>query len=389
MTRATAALATREHDATVPNRMVEIVAAFTPNWFTVTMGTGVLALNLNQFPLALPGLHSLAVALWLVNIALFMLFSLLYAARFAFFFDGARRVFGHPVVSMFFGAIPMGLATIINGFLAFGEPLLGATAISIAQALWWLDVALSLASGLLIPYLMVTRQEHRLETMTAVWLLPVVAAEVAAASGALLAAHLPSSDAFLVVILSYTLWAYSVPLAMSILVLLFLRLVLHKLPEREMGVSAWLSLGPIGTASLGLLMLGTAAPAIFTARELGGVGQVAYGIGLIGGLMFWGYGVWWLGLAMLKTVRYLREGLPFNLGWWGFTFPLGVYTLATLALARITQLEVFAVIGGVLALCLAALWVMVAVRTVRGAWRGALFVAPCLQPEAASLARAG
>ena len=191
------------------------------------------------------------------------------------------------------------------------------------------------------------------------------------------------------VILSYTLWAYSVPLAMSILVLLFLRLVLHKLPEREMGVSAWLSLGPIGTASLGLLLLGTAAPAIFTARGLGGVGQVAYGIGLIGGLMFWGYGVWWLGLAMLKTVRYLREGLPFNLGWWGFTFPLGVYTLATLALARLTQLEVFAVIGGVLALSLAALWVMVAVRTVRGAWRGALFVAPCLQPEAASLARAG
>ncbi|MGH9806236.1 MAG: C4-dicarboxylate ABC transporter, partial [Terriglobia bacterium] len=71
MTRATTALAIREHDATVPNRLVEIVAAFTPNWFTVTMGTGVLALNLNQFPLALPGLHSLAVALWLVNIALF------------------------------------------------------------------------------------------------------------------------------------------------------------------------------------------------------------------------------------------------------------------------------------------------------------------------------
>ncbi len=389
MTRVNAALATREHNATAPNRLVEIVSAFAPNWFTVTMGTGVLALNLNQFPIALPALHNLAVALWLVNIALFTLFSLLYAARFAFFFDGARRVFGHPVVSMFFGAIPMGLATIINGFLAFGPALLGATAISIAHALWWPDVALSLASGLLIPYLMVTRQEHRLETMTAVWLLPVVAAEVAAASGALLATHLPNSDAFVVVILSYALWAYSVPLAMSILVLLFLRLVLHKLPEREMGVSAWLSLGPIGTASLGLLLLGTAAPAIFTAHGLGGLGQVAYGIGLIGGLMFWGYGVWWLGLAMLKTIRYLREGLPFNLGWWGFTFPLGVYTLATLALARLTQLEMFAVIGGVLALNLAALWAMVAVRTIRGAWHGALFVAPCLQPDAASLARAG
>jgi C4-dicarboxylate transporter/malic acid transport protein len=340
------------------------VSAFTPNWFTVTMGTGVLALTLNQFPIPLPGLHS---------IALFTLFSLIFAARFLLFFDEARGVFAHPVISMFFGAIPMGLATIIIGFLAFGEPLFGAIAVSFAHDLWWLDVLLSVVSGLLIPYLMVTRQEHRLETMTAVWLLPVVAAEVAAASGALLATHLSAQDAFAIVILSYVLWAYSVPLAMSILVLLFLRLVLHKLPEREMGVSAWLALGPIGTGSLGLLLLGDGAPAIFAAH---GIGDVAYGVGLIGGLMLWGYGVWWLLLALLKTIRYIREGLPFNLGWWGFTFPLGVYTLATLALARLTQLAAFTVIGGVLALCLAVLWVIVASGTVRGAWHGSLFHTP-------------
>jgi hypothetical protein len=38
----------------------EIVRNFTPNWFTVTMGTGVLALTLNQFPLAVPGLRAIA-----------------------------------------------------------------------------------------------------------------------------------------------------------------------------------------------------------------------------------------------------------------------------------------------------------------------------------------
>src|SRR3984957_2450340 len=95
----------------------EIVRQFTPNWFTVTMGTGVLALALNQFPVAIPGLSGIAVALWLLNIALFVLFSFLYASRWVFFFDGARRIFGHSVVSMFLGAIPMGLATIVNGFL--------------------------------------------------------------------------------------------------------------------------------------------------------------------------------------------------------------------------------------------------------------------------------
>jgi tellurite resistance protein TehA-like permease len=63
-----------------------------------------------------------------------------------------------------------------------------------------------------------------------------------------------------------------------------------------------------------------------------------------------------------------------------FTFPLGVYSLATLALAHATHLAFFTVAGGVLIVCLVAFWVIVATRTVHGAWRGYLFVAPCLRP---------
>ena len=162
----------------------ELVRQFTPNWFTATMGTGILALALNQLPFALPGLREVALGLWLFDIVLFVLFAALYLARWIFFFDGARRIFGHSVMSMFFGAIPMGLATIINGFLAFGPSVFGHASFPIAQALWWVDAALSVASGLCIPFLMFTSQEHTIEKMTAVWLLPVVAAEVAAASAA-------------------------------------------------------------------------------------------------------------------------------------------------------------------------------------------------------------
>jgi C4-dicarboxylate transporter/malic acid transport protein len=357
----------------------EIVRNFTPNWFTVTMGTGALALTLNQFPLAVPGLRAVATALWLANIALFALFSVLYAARWVLFPREAALVFRHPVMSMFFGAIPMGLVTIINGFLAFGPDVVGAgPAVSIARGLWYADAAMSVVCGVAIPYFMFTRQEHSIEKLTAVWLLPIVASEVAAASGGLLAPHLAAPEGFLVLMLSYILWACSVPLAMSVLVLLFLRLALHKLPERDMGVSAWLALGPIGTGALGLVVLGVAAPKIFAANGLGAVGEVAFGLGVIGGLILWGYGVWWLSLAVLKTAHYLRGGLPFNLGWWGFTFPLAVYTLSTLALARVTGLSLFSIAGGGLTVCLAIFWVVVAARTAQGAWSTALFVAPCL-----------
>jgi tellurite resistance protein TehA-like permease len=160
----------------------EVVRQFTPNWFTVTMGTGILSLALNQFPLHIPGLHEIAVALWLLNIVLFPVFLALYTARWILFAAEARRIFSHSVVSMFFGAIPMGLAIIINGCLVYGVPLCGRQMVNVARTLWWVDVILSVFCGVVVPFVMFTQQEHALNRMTAIWLLPIVAAEVSIGS---------------------------------------------------------------------------------------------------------------------------------------------------------------------------------------------------------------
>ncbi|WP_047337530.1 MULTISPECIES: TDT family transporter [Pseudomonas] len=358
---------------------LEAIRQFTPNWFAATMGTGVLALALAQWPAEVAGLHQVAEGFWWLTIALFLLFTAMYTARWVLFFDEARRIFGHSTVSMFFGTIPMGLATIINGLLVFGMPRWGDAVVEVAQLLWWLDVAMSLACGILIPYMMFTRQEHSIDQMTAVWLLPVVAAEVAAASGGLLAPHLQDAHGQLVMLsTSYVLWAFSLPVAFSILTILLLRMALHKLPHESMAASSWLALGPIGTGALGMLVLGADAPAIFAANGLPGVGEIAAGLGLVAGLTLWGFGLWWMLMAVLITRRYLREGIPFNLGWWGFTFPLGVYSLATLKLGSTLHLGFFSVFGAVLVAALAVMWLIVAKRTVQGAYKGELFVSPCI-----------
>ncbi|KIQ57103.1 MULTISPECIES: TDT family transporter [Pseudomonas] len=360
-------------------RPLEAIRQFTPNWFAVTMGTGVLALALAQWPGSVPALRVVGEGLWVFNTLLFILFAGLYAARWLLFFDEARRIFGHSTVSMFFGTIPMGLATLINGLLVFGLPRWGDAVVPLAQALWWVDVAMSLACGVLIPFLMFTRQEHRIDQMTAVWLLPVVAAEVAAASGGLLAPHLADAHAQLIMLItSYVLWAFSLPVAFSILTILLLRMALHKLPHENMAASSWLALGPIGTGALGMLLLGGEAPLIFAANGLPGVGEIAAGLGLVAGITLWGLGFWWMLMALLITARYLREGIPFNLGWWGFTFPLGVYALTTLKLADLLGLGFFDVFGSVLVVLLALMWLIVGRRTVMGAWHGELFVSPCI-----------
>ncbi|KPX18934.1 Uncharacterized protein ALO71_02296 [Pseudomonas amygdali pv. dendropanacis] len=364
----------------------EAIRQFTPNWFAATMGTGILALALGQLPFAAQWPKALGEALWFFNIVLFCLFTLMYASRWVLFFDEAKQIFGHSTVSMFFGTIPMGLATIINGFLLYGLPRWGDGVVALAEVLWWIDVAMALACGVLIPYMMFTRQQHSIDQMTAVWLLPVVAAEVAAASGGLLAPHLADASAqFTMLITSYVLWAYSVPVALSILVILLLRMALHKLPHESMAASSWLSLGPIGTGALGMLVLGKDAPAIFAAHGMASIGVVAEGIGLIGGVLFWGLGLWWMVLALLITGRYFRVGIPFNLGWWGFTFPLGVYAVTTLKLGSMLHLTFFSFFGVALVLMLTVMWMIVAAKTLAGAYRGNLFVSPCI----ASLNKAG
>jgi tellurite resistance protein TehA-like permease len=55
-----------------------------------------------------------------------------------------------------------------------------------------------------------------------------------------------------------------------------------------------------------------------------------------------------------------------------------VYAVATFRLGTAFHLEVFGTIGTLLTLVLVATWVLVAVRTVAGAWDGRLFHSPCI-----------
>ncbi|MFX5926170.1 C4-dicarboxylate ABC transporter, partial [Acinetobacter baumannii] len=66
--------------------------------------------------------------------------------------------------------------------------------------------------------------------------------------------------------------------------------------------------------------------------------NVFQALGVVGSLVLLGFGLWWLGLAILTTLRHAKTGIPFNLGWWGLTFPLGVFILALFNLGH--QVEI-------------------------------------------------
>lgn len=351
------------------------VQGFAPNWFAITMGTGVMAQLLAELGSSHPLFFTLATALWLANIGLFVLFSLLYLIHCWRFPIQARQLLSHPQMSLFLSTIPMGLATIINGCLLFGLPLWGETALSWATHLWFFDTFLAVLCGVALPLLMFIRQSHHLDGMSGLWLLPVVAAEVAAASGWSLAPHLLDRQLQQqIVIYSMLLWACSVPVAFCILTILLLRLALHKLPPASMAASIWLAVGPIGTGALGMLLLSSDSMTVMQHGQFAHYSNAVAAIGWLLGIVLWGAGSWWLLIALGTTFYYLKRGIPFNLGWWAYVFPLGVFTLATFKLAAMIAIPFFSAIATLLLGLLSVIWLTVMLKTLSAAWSGRFYI---------------
>jgi tellurite resistance protein TehA-like permease len=188
-----------------------------------------------------------------------------------------------------------------------------------------------------------------LDKMTAAWLLPIVAPIVAAATGAVVAGILPPHHALWTIITSYILWGIGVPTAMIILVIYFQRLTTISLPPIEVAVSVFLPLGPLGQGGYGIMKLGKLALTIFPqthtlSENTTNAGEVLYVMGWLIATIMWGFALVWLSFALMSVTR---QRFPFNMGWWGFTFPLGVFTSSTLQMGKELPSRFFDVFGTV------------------------------------------
>jgi tellurite resistance protein TehA-like permease len=181
-----------------------------------------------------------------------------------------------------------------------------------------------------------TKHKFADETMTAAWLLPVVAPIVAAASGAVVASALPNVEhALWTIITSYVLWGTGVPLAFVVLVIYFHRLAVYKLPPQEVIVSVFLPLGPMGQGGYGIMQLGKVAMEVFPKANMlhPSAGEILYVTGFGVAIILWGFGLVWLFFALASISR---SKFPFNMGWWGTSSPI----CANSAILKLIRLHV-------------------------------------------------
>ncbi|KAF2724010.1 hypothetical protein K431DRAFT_218655 [Polychaeton citri CBS 116435] len=358
-----------------------IVRNFSPSWFSVTMGTGIVSTLFIVIPWHATWLWYFGVIFFILNVILFVSALAISILRYSLYPEIWTVMIEDPTNSLFLGTMPMGFATIVEMWVFVCVPAWGEWAAYVAWAMWIVDAVVAVTVTVSLGVLLMSASHQRsLDSILATQLLPIAATVVAAGTGAEVSAILPNPQHALgTIIAAYVMWGLATPMAMSVLVMYYQRLALHKMPPREVIVSAFLPLGPLGFGGYTILYLGREADRVFplTGTIDPMAGKIAYVLGLFVGLIMWGWGLMWLALALAAIHK--SRPFPFNMGWWGFTFPTGVYACSTVLIGEVLPSLFFRVLGTILAVCVIILWIVVAAGTARGAWRGELFNAQCLK----------
>jgi tellurite resistance protein TehA-like permease len=139
-----------------------------------------------------------------------------------------------------------------------------------------------------------------------------------------------------------------------------------------MAPSLWIVLGPLGVGAAALLDLAHVAPLV-----LGPNAAVIGTLSLVGASALWGFWAWSLLVALALLGRYLGHGgVPYGVGWWAFTFPLGALTLAAASLANAWTLPIVSDIALGLLVGLVVLWLIVTAGTIGSVATGGAWVRP-------------
>lgn len=110
------------------------------------MNTGALSIAIHQTPYHARWLNIISSALFVLNVVLFLFFTLISALRYSMHAELFSAVLRHGHQSLFIGTFPVGLGTLINMIVLVCAPAWGQGMAILAWALWWFDSVLAAAT---------------------------------------------------------------------------------------------------------------------------------------------------------------------------------------------------------------------------------------------------
>jgi len=344
-----------------------ILSWFSPRWFIFIMGTGALA-NVFQMLAGKPTgtLHNLAGVFLMIALGVFPIASFFMVLRFFVGLDCILKEWRHSSLIQFYSTISIAAAICAAGLLNIPISFISkSTAYDLAVIFWWIACLVGIFFIFLTPYKVITSNHAEPRRALGFWFLPPVGLFVLVFAGNFLAMHISNIDYIRVLLLFNTLvLGVSITFTAIVYTIFMFRGFFHNFPRKDVAPSFMIGVAPVGVS---IVAINTILPVIKKA----GLSMIDLSVLLplvkIVSLLLWGFGLWWLIVAIAVIVTYfVKQGIPLTLGYWAFIFPPAAYVIASLIIAKALNLVFIKDVAIVLTGLLVTAWVINLILTVKG-----------------------
>jgi tellurite resistance protein TehA-like permease len=295
-----------------------------PAYFALVMATGIISIGLH-----LQGHAAISFALFVLNVAFYIVLAARTAMRVA--------LFPKRVLSDFLDhGRSVGFFTTVAGTCVLGSQflLIGGSS-TIATSLWLFGIALwSVLTYAIFTCLTVKAKKPPLaQGINGGWLVSVVATQSVSVLGSQLSSIFESNREF-TLFLSLTLWLGGSMLYIWIISLIFYRYTFFPLEPSDLAPPYWINMGAMAISTLaGTALIAATADSALLQQVLPFLKGFT--------IFFWATATWWIPMLIILGVwrhAYRRFPLRYDPLYWGAVFPLGMYATCTFRLSQAVNL---------------------------------------------------
>lgn len=335
--------------APVPPASASELERLSPGYFAFVMGTGIVSIGLHRTGFEGPSLVLLGIAAvgYLVLWALYLWRAVSY--RQAMLADMRAPEIAFAYFTVVAATDVLAVRLISAGFVAVAVPL-----VVLGAVLWFVF-------GYLLPWQVLMTRDGRpiLARTNGTWFIWAVASQSVAVA---LTTVMPvvTGGQVLIGLIAVLSWSVGVVLYAGIAILVLLRIVHFGITPREFEPPYWVAMGALAIAVVAgsnIVEMGS-TPMIDATRAL-----IASTVAV-----FWTFCLWLLpmlvGAGFWRHVVH-RVPLTYVPTYWSIVFPVGMFAVASINLARVDALPVVQVIGEVALGVAVVVWAVVFVAMLR------------------------
>lgn len=306
---------------------------FTWAWYTFPMSTGGLSLLIFAQPHQFPGLKSIGLAVYIINLFLFTAVTSTMLARFALHRGTLVASLTHPREGFFVPTFFLSVATLITSTDRYAIPHSDLNLLWAVQATFWIYVIVTLLLAVGQYSFIFATHRLQLNTIMPTWILPIFPIMLSGTIASVIADTQPDIAAVPIIVAGLTCQGLGLSVAILMYSHMVGRLMSCGLPCREHRPGLFMCVGPPAFTALALIGMAKGLPRGLD-PDLDGVpidvGTVRT-IALMGGIFLWALSLWWFGIGVVAVIQ--SPPKYFHLGWWAMVFPNTGFILATISIA--------------------------------------------------------